>query len=382
MSAWDSYPSDYRAAEVRAILTATRAGECVSIVGLSGAGKSNLLGFLADRQSTAEHAFALVDCNRLDEPSPAAIFRLIRRALTDSPLPQGDASPEAKRSGEGAGVRGELDALDAAIERRLNVSQSSLSLGLDASLLFSRFDDLAHDQAFSGNLRALRDAHKYRLTFVTATRHPLPPRTELSELFYANTLWLGPLSESDARWNVTQYAGRKELKWDEATTDSLIAISRGYPSLLRAVCEAHADGAGPDVNGLSPHPAVRARVDEFWADNPTDDEVQHSGLENLPLLMAGRPLMGIFDTLTFDTSHLTAKENLLLNYFVAHPDVVCEKDDLIRAVWPEDKVFERGVRDDSLAQLVRRLREKIEPDPSNPRYIHTVPGRGYRFTRG
>jgi DNA-binding winged helix-turn-helix (wHTH) protein len=85
---------------------------------------------------------------------------------------------------------------------------------------------------------------------------------------------------------------------------------------------------------------------------------------------------------TFDTSHLTAKENSLLRYFLSHPDEVCEKDDLIRAVWPEDKVFERGVRDDSLAQLVRRLREKIEPDPANPHYIHTVPGRGYRFTRG
>jgi hypothetical protein len=203
-----------------------------------------------------------------------------------------------------------MDALDAAIERRLNASPSSLSLGLDASLLFSRFDDLARDQAFSGNLRALRDAHKYRLTFVTATRHPLPPRTELSELFYANTLWLGPLSESDARWNVNQYAGRKGLKWDEAISQSLISVSRGYPSLLRAVCEAHADGANPDVDGLSPHPVVRARVDEFWADNPTDDEVQRSGLENLLLLMAGRPLKGIFDALTFDTSHLTAKENL------------------------------------------------------------------------
>jgi two-component system response regulator RegX3 len=69
----------------------------------------------------------------------------------------------------------------------------------------------------------------------------------------------------------------------------------------------------------------------------------------------------------------------LLNYFLAHPDIVCEKDDLIRAAWPEDKVFEHGVRDDSLAQLIRRLREKIEPDPASPRHIFTVPGRGYRF---
>ena len=51
----------------------------------------------------------------------------------------------------------------------------------------------------------------------------------------------------------------------------------------------------------------------------------------------------------------------------------------MRAVWPEDFIFEQGVRDDSLAQLVRRLRIKIEPDPSQPKYIQTVPGRGYIF---
>jgi hypothetical protein len=55
------------------------------------------------------------------------------------------------------------------------------------------------------------------------------------------------------------------------------------------------------------------------------------------------------------------------------------KAQLARAVWSEDRVYSRGVRDDSLAQLVRRLREKIEPDPAHPRFILTVPGRGYRY---
>jgi hypothetical protein len=378
MSVWDAYPSDYRAREVQAIVAATQAGECVSVVGLSGAGKSNLLGFLAHRQSTAEHPFVLVDCNRLPEPTPVVLFRHIRRALgeTDSP-----PRPHTLATGEGPGVRAtdELDALDAALAGRLSAAQSSLSLALDLSLLFSRFEALARDEALTGNLRALRDAHKYRLTFVTATRRLLHPHTELAELFYANTLWLGPLSESDARWTVARYAERRGLKWNAALIDSLISISHSYPSLLRAVCEAHAAGAAPAVEALSAHPAVCARVEEFWADRPTEDELRRCGLENHPLLAAGRPPKGLLD---FDTSKLTAKENLLLNYFLAHPDVVCEKDDLIRAVWPEDKVFERGVRDDSLAQLVRRLREKIEPDPSNPRHIHTAPGRGYRFTRG
>jgi len=99
-----------------------------------------------------------------------------------------------------------------------------------------------------------------------------------------------------------------------------------------------------------------------------------SGLEGLPLLALAPEIQG------FDTSQLTEKEFLLLQYLEAHPGDVCSKDDLVQAVWPEDQIYERGIRDDSLAQLVRRLRVKIEPEPSNPRYIQTVPGRGYRFS--
>jgi DNA-binding response OmpR family regulator len=51
----------------------------------------------------------------------------------------------------------------------------------------------------------------------------------------------------------------------------------------------------------------------------------------------------------------------------------------VHAVWPEDVIYEQGVRDESLAQLVRRLRVKIELDPNEPHFIHTIPGRGYMF---
>jgi DNA-binding winged helix-turn-helix (wHTH) protein len=85
--------------------------------------------------------------------------------------------------------------------------------------------------------------------------------------------------------------------------------------------------------------------------------------------------------IVFNTSTLTAKENLLLSFLLAHEGEVCEKDELVKAVWPEDVIYEKGVRDDSLAQLVRRLRVKVEPDPNEPQYIHTVPGRGYLLRR-
>ncbi len=357
MAASVPYPDDYRATEIREILAAIRAGECVSLVGLSGAGKSNLLAHLARSHSTPEYAILPVDGNRMRDLSADALIRLIHEAV------EGEAAPAGGNA---------LAMLEASLHRRLDPSGGSLCLALDVSMPFSRSPELASDPALNGNLRALRDAWKYRLTYIIATRRILPPHTELSELCYAHTIRIGPLSASDARWTVDQFALRRRITFDPSVIEALIEATRGYPSLLRAACEACAAGTAADAAGLASHPAVQKRLEEFWADEPTDDEIRASGLDGLALLTAGRAP-------DIDTDQLTAKELLLLEYLKSRTGEICAKDDLIRAIWPEDKVFERGVRDDSLAQLVRRLREKVEADASRPEKIQTVAGRGYRF---
>ncbi len=352
MTIWDSYPASYRHAEVEIILSAVRAGECAAVAGLSGSGKSNLLGFLAYQVKDTGLTWVLVDCNRMENASSAAFYQLISEAL-------GERGPTGSR----------LAAVSAAIGRQLVQEATRICI------LFDRFDALpaAITPAIAGNLRALRDEHKYRLCYVIAARRPPDMQSELGELFFAHTLWLGPLQKEDARWTARQFAQRRGLDWKDGTIQRLVDLSGGYPAWLRAACEAHAGGAALDTAILRQHPAVKRRLSEFWADQPTRDMLAASCLEHNPLLGEAPPP-------EMDTSALTAKELLLLQHLQAHPAVVCEKDELIRAVWPEDRAFIKGIRDDSLAQLVRRLREKIEADPSAPRLIQTVPGRGYRFT--
>ncbi len=352
MRAWSIYPDTYREEEVKAIVKATKAGECVSIVGLSGAGKSNLLGFLANRISSEAHPMVLVDGNRLREQTTDALLRLIRRAL-----------------GHRQTVNDEWEALEIVIEDHLaQANKGRLTILLD------RIDNLVMQTEYAtlNNLRALRDLYKYQLTFVTGTRRPLPPKSEFSELVLANTIWLGPMNESDSLWNVARYAARKELVWDEEIANRLVRLSRGYPSFLRAACEAYANGAS--LSELTTHPIVQARVAEFLADSPTEEQLKHTKLFKHPLLNSNK-----HTHLNIDDASLTVKEHLLLDHFRQHVNEICDKDTLIQAVWPEDKIYEQGVRDDSLAQLVRRLRQKIEPDPKIPRFIETVRGRGYQF---
>jgi hypothetical protein len=365
MTEWTEYPASYRANETAAILRAAASGESVALVGLSGAGKSNLLGFVV-RQASPSVRLVLVDGNRLAGHTPAALLSLMRQELEA-------AWPLEGAVGGPAG--GALDGLEAAVGARLGGDVARLCFLLDLSQLIAR-DGRLMDQpagAWFNNLRALRDRFKYRLAYVAATRHPLPPDNELAELFFGRTLWLGPLPAEDAAWSIGSFARRTGQAWVAGTVNAIAEVSGRYPALLRAVCEAHAAGATLDEGELAAHPAVARRLAEFWADSPNDAELSAAGLSGIRLLMRARPLR-------VDSGQLTAKENLLLEYLRAHPEAVCAKDDLIRAVWPEDQVFERGVRDDSLAQLVRRLREKVEPDPARPRHIHTAPGRGYRFT--
>lgn len=97
-----------------------------------------------------------------------------------------------------------------------------------------------------------------------------------------------------------------------------------------------------------------------------------------------RPL--IFDGLTLDPLsrdlivnespvELTAKEFDMLHLLARHPRQVFTREQLLQRVWGSADYIDPG----TVTVHVRRLREKIEADPSNPRRLLTVWGVGYKF---
>ncbi len=72
---------------------------------------------------------------------------------------------------------------------------------------------------------------------------------------------------------------------------------------------------------------------------------------------------------------LSTLEFRLLYYLASRPNKVFSRDQLLDAVWGS----ERFVTPRSVDVYVRRLREKIEPDPENPAQLKTVRGAGYLF---
>ena len=72
---------------------------------------------------------------------------------------------------------------------------------------------------------------------------------------------------------------------------------------------------------------------------------------------------------------LTAKEFEMLWHMARHPRQVFTRDQLLESVWGLSDYIDPG----TVTVHIRRLREKIEADPSKPRYLQTVWGVGYKF---
>lgn len=73
--------------------------------------------------------------------------------------------------------------------------------------------------------------------------------------------------------------------------------------------------------------------------------------------------------------NLTAKEFDVLELLVFHPNKVYDRDSLLDIVWGKDYPGDARTVD----VHIRRLREKIEKNPSEPKYVHTKWGVGYYF---
>lgn len=73
---------------------------------------------------------------------------------------------------------------------------------------------------------------------------------------------------------------------------------------------------------------------------------------------------------------LSVREQRLLTYLVAHANLVLSREKLLNYLWMDSR---DSVEENAVAVIVRRLREKLEEDPSRPVYIRNVYGAGYMW---
>ena len=296
------------------------------------------------------------------------------------------------------------------------------------------------------NLRALKDKYRPTMTYVTATNRRLSEIRseravgEFNELFAHQVWYLKPLDEADTRRVVADFAAREGVTFSENDVGFILQWAGGHPGLLEGVCRVLGAMTGEPVRDATQewiiHREVAAQLQrdtslhwecaKIWRDL-TDAErdgllalfapggapapevllsLRRKGLvvgpEEEPALfcrlfaefvqrehVARRPgQQGVWvDVDAGDvyvnghrTPTLTELEYRLLLLLYGRLNKICDKYQIVEAVWGEEYIDE--VDDARVDKLMSRLRAKIEPDPSNPRYLLTIRGRGYKLVSG
>ena len=222
-----------------------------AVVGLAGAGKSNLLGFLCGRPEVlrsylappANIVLVPVDLNNLPDLTAATFYRVILRAFYES---RDHFEPEPAQA-----VASLYQAYRASRDPFLTQSalrellQHFRAPGGRVVLVFDRFEDFCQNAPppLINSLRGLRDSFKDSLCYLAGMRQEaayLPDPAALGELYElldSHVCWVGPMSAADARQMVAQeMAGSLTGMPAEEDVEALLTLSGRFASLLKAAC--------------------------------------------------------------------------------------------------------------------------------------------------
>jgi DNA-binding response OmpR family regulator len=100
--------------------------------------------------------------------------------------------------------------------------------------------------------------------------------------------------------------------------------------------------------------------------------------ERLPVFQLGEQIIDLNSAVVHRNQNeipLTAKEHAILVKLYENQGRIVTSDALCKAVWGDDSYG----YENTLMVHIRRVREKIEPDPSKPLYLLTVRGLGYKL---
>jgi len=116
---------------------------------------------------------------------------------------------------------------------------------------------------------------------------------------------------------------------------------------------------------------LAARVRALLRRAGTDSSHERLAFPDLTIDPATREV-----TVRGEAVELTAKEFDLLAHLATPPHRVFTREELLRAVWNSSAEWQDP---DTVTEHIRRVRQKVEPDPAAPTWIRTVRGVGYRF---
>lgn len=321
-----------------------------------------------------------------------------------------------------------------------SVRALSQETALSLVLIFDEFYDIF--QALPPwpfrQLRALHDALNTNICYITATSHhleqlrPGKETYEFRELFQPHTLLLRPLSDHDSRQLAAYLAARHGATSSEQQVAWLVDYSGGHPGLLERLFGvmglAGEDSSKPfsmPLSDLMRNRPIQQECERLWSEleaeqaalltlteageqkltplqrqllntkglvverqdkglttfSPVFEAFIQTKLKGQPEVITKKGLYCAFETgqIWVDDEEITLKlsepQRKLVAFLFQKANVVCSYDEIAEGVWGVGE----GVSPGAIYELVKRVRQKVEPDWKNPVYIITVPGKGYRL---
>lgn len=433
------YPADVRFEEIEKIFSIIKSGRSCELVGLPGSGRSNILKLLSyNRNVRIKHVgdnqkwfhFVYMDVSEVRGRNLYDVTKFILISLAYS-FAERDLKDEYKVLNdylkEAVSFNDELILFQAL---KKSVDYLAIQKELTVVLLFDRFEQFIQDvnEQFFSNLRILRNRAKYRFSVVFALTRPLEQLLEpqiysqFSEFLSENIIYLSLHDTKELNFRLSYLEKVTDKKIAEKIKSEILKLTGGHGRLSRLSFETmlSEENQAEDFKiYLLNKSSIKSALSDIWnfltPSEQTKLEFSNQGLassseidlkylENVGLVKNGIitiPLLTDFiktlpkqtsENITFDhgkneiykgktplSEKLSASEFRLLKFLVSNPDRVCEKEEIIQSVWKDSKTQE-GVTDQALDQIIYRLRKKIEDDPNNPSHIHTIKGRGIRFS--
>lgn len=437
------YPPDSRFAEIEKVLAFVKTGQSCQVVGVPGVGRSNLLRFLAfNRNIRIKHLgktqsnfhFLYLDFAEMRGKDLYEVNKFIFLTLGESFKERGfkKAYEEAARLFRDSLALADPLVLFQNLKKTVDVLTNQL--GLTLVFLFDRFEEYlsAITPEFFSNLRLLRNIAKYRFSVVFALSRPLetvlPGEVfgDFYEFFVAHLVFLPLLDEPGINFRLKHLAEVSGKKLAVKIKEKLLVSAGGHGKLTRVCAEillsqSHLRGKEFE-EFLSSQTLARGALFEILSslnlqeqdflkklargENPEEnmageflfqlDLLKKTGGQltfTIPLLANYlKNLVPAVEKIYFRVESneilkgegvisdgLSPAEFRLLKFFLQNPGKVCEREEIIQAVWPEAKSQE-GISNEAIDQMIFRLRKKIEENPQNPQHLQTLKGRGFRFS--
>ena len=421
-----SYPLTFREEDAKILGQYLKNRQNVVLLGMRRVGISSFLRYFLYHSGIAQkyiegegkHLFIPVDLNNLVEREIFPFWILTLKRIADV-VEKSDLSDEVKKTVSTQFLDGiQSKDLFLLIE---NVRKSIVKIveaGYNPTLFFLRFDRIkdAATPAFLDNLQGLQDATHHKLSYVITSFRSLDkvapeafPRGSL--VSFSHDLYIKPAKKEDMKIVYESYKDNYKLDISERVEKQIFDLVDGYNQYLQlTLIYLNEHKEEKDIPNLSERLTKDERVnlqsEELWESlsekeqtilikvtkkAPLSDGETEEGkyLFDTGIILASNESLEIFSplfeycvqhqegkSLSDNLVEFSKKEHLLFNFLKKNLDQVCEREQIIESVWPEQDSL--GVSDWAIDRLIARLRNKLKQQNS-PFEIVTIKTRGYKM---